>query len=61
MAENFSTGVDKGSVGDLEKSAKGHSPCSDLKDPLRRTLCRFCETPIVREAPFCKDYEPPVP
>jgi hypothetical protein len=24
-------------------------------------LCRVCQAPVVGEAPFCKDHEPPVP
>jgi hypothetical protein len=35
--------------------------CADIKDPVRRTLCRVCKVPVVGEAPFCKDHEPPVP
>lgn len=36
-------------------------PCVDIKDPVRRSLCRVCQVPVVGEAPFCKDHEPPVP
>ena len=36
-------------------------PCVDIKDPVRRTLCRVCQAPVIGEAPFCKDHEPPVP
>jgi len=35
--------------------------CGDINDPIRRGLCRACGLPIVGEAPFCKDHEPPVP
>lgn len=35
--------------------------CADIKDPVRRGLCRVCQAPVVGEAPFCKDHEPPVP
>jgi hypothetical protein len=35
--------------------------CEGIGDPIRRTLCRVCNTPVVGEAPFCKDHEPPVP
>jgi hypothetical protein len=24
-------------------------------------LCRVCNAPVIGEAPFCKDHEPPVP
>jgi hypothetical protein len=36
-------------------------PCADIKDPVRKTLCRVCKAPVIGEAPFCKDHEPPVP
>jgi hypothetical protein len=36
-------------------------PCADIKDPIRRGLCRVCQMPVAGEAPFCKDHEPPVP
>ncbi|MEI7450000.1 MAG: hypothetical protein WCJ75_10265 [Desulfomonile sp.] len=54
----------------LEKQVEGQSttsgepigdPCVDIKDPLRRSLCRVCQVPVIGEAPFCKDHEPPVP
>jgi hypothetical protein len=35
--------------------------CGDITDPLRRGLCKVCNMPVVGEAPFCKDHEPPVP
>lgn len=35
--------------------------CDDITDPIRRTLCKVCHTPVIGEAPFCKDHEPPVP
>jgi hypothetical protein len=35
--------------------------CGDINDPIRRGLCRMCGMPVVGEAPFCKDHEPPVP
>ena len=35
--------------------------CGDIDDPIRRGLCRACGLPVVGEAPFCKDHEPPVP
>jgi hypothetical protein len=50
-----------------ESTAAGSSetqaadPCADIKDPVRRGLCRVCQAPVIGEAPFCKDHEPPVP
>lgn len=35
--------------------------CAEIKDPVRKTLCRVCHVPVVGEAPFCKDHEPPAP
>ncbi len=35
--------------------------CDDITDPVRRGLCKVCNMPVVGEAPFCKDHEPPVP
>ncbi len=35
--------------------------CGDIDDPIRRGLCKICNMPVVGEAPFCKDHEPPVP
>ena len=35
--------------------------CGDINDPIRRSLCRICGIPVVGEAPFCKNHEPPVP
>ena len=35
--------------------------CGDINDPIRRGLCRVCGLPVLGEAPFCKDHEPPVP
>ncbi len=41
--------------------AQATDPCADIKDPVRRGLCRVCQAPVIGEAPFCKDHEPPVP
>jgi hypothetical protein len=41
--------------------AQTTDPYADIKDPIRRGLCRVCQMPAVGEAPFCKDHEPPVP
>ena len=35
--------------------------CKDIKDPVRRGLCKVCGLPVIGEAPFCKDHELPVP
>ncbi len=35
--------------------------CAEIDDPTRRALCKICGVPILREAPFCKDHEYPVP
>jgi len=35
--------------------------CGNFADPIRRGLCKVCNIPVVGEAPFCKDHEPPVP
>jgi len=40
---------------------KEEDVCADITDPVRRGLCRICQAPILGEAPFCKDHEPPVP
>ena len=45
-----------------EKSASEASDeCASIRDPVRRTLCRVCNAPVVGAAPFCQDHEPPVP
>lgn len=35
--------------------------CANIADPVRRTLCKVCNAPVVGNAPFCQDHEPPVP
>lgn len=35
--------------------------CENIDDPIRRGLCKVCGLPVLGEAPFCKDHEPPVP
>jgi hypothetical protein len=35
--------------------------CADIHDPVRRSLCKVCNMPVMGEAPFCKEHEPPVP
>jgi hypothetical protein len=44
-------------------SSQGQSgaACDTIDDPVRRSLCKVCGVPLVGEAPFCKDHEPPVP
>lgn len=49
-----------------EERAGGTGPasyedCESIQDPVRRTLCKACGLPVVGEAPFCKDHEPPAP
>ncbi|HMK33535.1 MAG TPA: hypothetical protein VK463_00610 [Desulfomonilaceae bacterium] len=36
-------------------------PCAEIRDPVRRGLCKACGLPVIGEAPFCKDHEMPVP
>lgn len=40
---------------------KPTDPCTGIRDPVRRGLCRVCQAPVVGEAPFCTDHELPVP
>jgi hypothetical protein len=44
-------------------SYESRSPerCEDIKDPVRKGLCRVCQMPVVGEAPFCGNHQPPVP
>jgi hypothetical protein len=35
--------------------------CADINDPIRRALCKVCGMPVVGQAPFCQEHEPPVP
>jgi hypothetical protein len=39
----------------------GADECASIEDPVRRGLCKVCQAPVIGEAPFCKDHEPPVP
>jgi len=59
------TETEERSVEKEEMRAKPGAPmgeaCDDITDPVRRTLCKVCHTPVIGEAPFCKDHEPPVP
>jgi hypothetical protein len=41
--------------------AQASDPCADIKDPIRRGLCRVCQVPVIGDVSFCKDHEPPVP
>jgi len=50
----------------LKKEAQPTDPttgeaCADIHDPVRRSLCKVCNMPVLGEAPFCKEHEPPVP
>jgi hypothetical protein len=35
--------------------------CDDISDPVRRSLCKVCNMPVLGDAPFCQKHEPPVP
>jgi hypothetical protein len=35
--------------------------CDDISDPIRRSLCKVCNMPVIGDAPFCQEHEPPVP
>lgn len=41
--------------------AQAEDPCANIEDPVRRGLCRVCQAPVIGEASFCIDHEPPVP
>ena len=52
--------------GSREKEEKATDPttgetCADINDPVRRSLCKVCNMPVMGGAPFCKEHEPPVP
>jgi len=51
-------GTGTGTAAEAQESA---DECAAIKDPVRRTLCQVCGLPVLGEAPFCKDHEPPVP
>ncbi len=51
---------EKRRVAELGEAREGEA-CGDITDPVRRGLCKICGIPVVGEAPFCKDHEPPVP
>ena len=45
-----------------EKHGEGDAgECAGIEDPIRRGLCKVCQAPVIGEAPFCQDHEPPVP
>lgn len=44
-----------------EAHDESENVCKDIKDPVRRGLCKVCGLPVIGEAPFCKDHELPVP
>ncbi|AFM26849.1 hypothetical protein [Desulfomonile tiedjei] len=53
---------------DVESTVTGASDikvpedeCASIKDPVRRSLCRVCNAPVLGKAPFCSTHEPPVP
>jgi hypothetical protein len=35
--------------------------CAGINDPIRKALCKACGLPVIGQAPFCKDHEPPAP
>jgi hypothetical protein len=43
------------------KEAQAADSCAHIEDPVRRGFCRVYQAPVIGEAPFCKDHEPPVP
>lgn len=62
MTEYKEPDRETGNVGRTEGSETGsYEECESIKDPVRRSLCKACGLPVVGEAPFCKDHEPPVP
>lgn len=30
--------------------------CDDISSPVRRSLCRACNSPVIGAAPFCADH-----
>ncbi len=55
-------GVGKTPVAEGETSGTEHgSACENIGDPIRKGLCKVCGLPVIGQAPFCKDHEPPVP
>jgi hypothetical protein len=58
MSEKEEKDLEKASVSNAEPTK---DPCAGITDPVRRGLCRVCQAPVVGQAPFCKDHEPPTP
>jgi len=58
MSENNEKDREKASISQAETA---EDPCAGINDPVRRGLCRVCQVPVIGEAPFCKDHEPPTP
>jgi hypothetical protein len=54
-------GKDEKVVGDKTTEGCQADPCAHIEDPVQRALCKVCGLPVIGEAPFCKDHEPPVP
>jgi hypothetical protein len=52
-------GAAAGEFGKPVESAKDE--CADIDDPVRRTLCKVCQAPVIGTVSFCRDHEPPVP
>ncbi len=40
---------------------EAYAECNRIDDPVRRGLCKACETPMAQGLPFCQKQEPPVP
>ncbi|MBI5570402.1 MAG: hypothetical protein HY914_10695 [Desulfomonile tiedjei] len=53
--------TEEGKLAEKEVGEGAADVCADIHDPVRRGLCKICNMPVVGEAPFCKDHEPPVP
>ena len=57
--EEESTRKTQGTEEGISRTEQGQA-CDDIEDPVRRSLCKVCEMPVIGEAPFCKDHMPPV-
>ena len=53
--------TEEGKLAGKEVAEGTADECAGIQDPVRRGLCKICNMPVVGEAPFCKDHEPPVP
>ncbi len=48
-------------VKEQDDTRAGEESCENIDDPVRRTLCKMCNKPVVGASPFCEEHEPPVP